>query len=77
MSTGHSVCFKHLKRNCSCTSDKKLLMHHSFRVPPDGKLNDWKEAIKYLASCKNPYLKEQLDIVMPGTRLEDYYNRIK
>lgn len=76
VSTGHSICFKHLKRNCLCKSPKKISMHHSFRCPPDGNLNDWKETVKWMMSLRNEYLKTQLKDVTKGTRLETYYNNL-
>lgn len=48
MSRSHLACFKHMKRNCKCGSPKHLNLHHSIRVPPDGKKQEWKEFKKFL-----------------------------
>ncbi len=76
MSSGHSICLKHLKRNCKCNSPKKIGLHHSFRVPPDGNINDWKIFIKWMISTKNSYLESRLTHFIPGTPLENYYKRL-
>lgn len=59
MSKGHQACFKHLKRNCKCGSPKQLNLHHSTRVPPDGKKQEWKEFTKWLSS-RNESLKNKM-----------------
>ena len=74
MSTGHKVCFTHLKRNCKCDS-VKVPMHHSFRVPPDGKITDWKEALKWMVSVK--IYESDLPVILKGTKLEGYYKKLK
>lgn len=76
MSRGHIICLKHLKRNCKCDSPKKIGLHHSFRVPPDGKVNDWKEFLKWMISLKSNYLKTELDNHINGTPLEHYYQKL-
>ena len=77
MSRGHIICLKHLKRNCKCDSPKKISLHHSTRVPKDGKVNDWKEFIKWLHAINSTYFKTELDSKTIGTPLEEYYNKLK
>ena len=73
MSKFHHVCFKHLKRNCKCTSSKSIDLHHSTRIPPDGKKGAWKEFVDWLLS-NGRGSKEMIRKSLEGTRFE---NRIE
>ena len=61
MSKSHLACFKHLKRNCKCGSPQHLNLHHSTRLPPDGKKQAWKEFAKWISGGKNPYIQKEIE----------------
>ena len=69
MSSGHKVCFKHLKRNCKCHSPKSISLHHSVRVPMDGKKSAWKEFTDWLLETRK-WHREELYKALEGTEME-------
>lgn len=73
MSHGCTACFKHLMRNCKCTSPKKISLGYRTRVPEAGNVKKWKAFVKHLAHGqeRNPAWLNDLRESIKGTKLEN------
>lgn len=54
-------------------------MSYRFRVPKEGKINDWKETLTYLyKACKwNKYYVKDLEEKVQGTDLQNHLEKLK